>query len=42
MLAELRFTRYVVEMGDIEIFVYDYCEARISRLSQLFFPPYFY
>ena len=29
-------------MGDIENFVYDYCEARISRLSGLLFPLYFY
>ena len=25
-------------MGDIETFAYDYCEARISRLSRLSFP----
>ena len=31
-----------VGIGDIEILVYDYCEARISRLSQLLFPLYFY
>ena len=30
-------------MGNIEIFVYDYCEAiaRISQLSRLLFPHYF-
>ena len=32
----------VLGMGDIEILVYDYCEARISQLSQLLFPLYFY
>ena len=29
--------RQVLGMGDIENFVYDYCEARISRLSRLLF-----
>ena len=33
---------HTLGMGDIEILVYDYCEARISRLSRLLFPLYFY
>ena len=32
---------HILGMGDIEDFVYNYCEARISRLSQLLFPLYF-
>ena len=28
----------ILGMSDIETFVYDYCEARMSRLSQLLLP----
>ena len=28
---------YVVEISDIENFAYDYCEARMSRLTRLMF-----
>ena len=31
-----------LEMGEIENFIYDYCEVRISRLSRLLFSLYFY